>query len=210
MAIPNRYQLSPGAPITTFSYIDFAQSTGYVTFYGVDVLGGTYKITQNTIYAQIGLTSDSTTNGNYELMHDIDFDIVFNRPARINGVFFITIPYKQNSSAGSTSTDFYSVVTIRHWDGSTETDKGTSGSSSTAHNVSSATTEYGVDTHAISVTNVNFRRGETLRVTVQTYGRTNGGGTCSVDVAHDPANRDLWTTGDITRMQILTPFAVVQ
>ena len=223
-------------PLINYDFIDIADGTGYVTYYGAGANGGSYITTPNSntqseyIKTITEGQSVATTLTKY---FDIDFDITFSTPKNIKGDILINVPIGI-AAASTTGEDFsWQVKTSAyHYDGTTETQMGSEATSPiyTINNLQSDVELVArMSNNAllkISQTSVqHFKAGEILRITVEGWFRTDEGGatTADIGIAHDPSNRDdydeepdepatnskrqqIIVTGQPTRLSIQVPF----
>lgn len=217
--LPINIPIPSSNAVQSYEFIDFQQSTGYVTFYGAMTKNNSttaYVLTSRSSTYSWDIATDAGTlsvSGSYQKPIDIDFDLLFIRPIKLRGDFIVSVPIKlKENTGGGQNLRCYSIVKIRHWDGSTETDLGSSGGSSAQRSVS-GTTSYFVDTHKINITKKVFNRNETLRITVELWYTTDSNASGDlIQIAHDPAGRDTSTgfdwTGEIITLKAEVPVAI--
>lgn len=159
--------------LTNYSYVDIADGTGYVIFYGTvigdEVNGTSYKLTPNIVYSDLLQTTYATS-------WDLDFDVEFNTPRTMKGNLFCSFTITSGSNVSSSS-----AIIVRKWDGTTETELARSYSSYKAIAANSYTV-FGADVPIDTLQ--QFKKGESLRITLQGI---SAGGSSSVFI--DPANR---------------------
>lgn len=184
--------------LANYSYSEISSGIGLVNFYGV--VGGatpTYYLTTSTPYS--GPMYTEAINGALAKTHDVDFDIVINKAITIQGNTVVSVPiYCAQVGGGFSNSNIYIVAKVRKWAGAAETDLAT-GTSETRNMDAAVAADrcylFGVP---ISIpNNTKFKRGETLRLTIEVW-HVSGGGNCKVDLIHDPANRIDWVTGNGT------------
>ncbi len=184
--------------LVNVDFTSFATGTGIVVFYAGDVNStaggftpGEYVLSSEPFFSDKG----STFMGN-NVAGDVDFDVVFNRRIEIEGLCIVQVPIQQ-STLGAGSFDTTITARIRHWDGSTETTlvSGTSlqNMGLPGGNVNDAK----VGTIRMTIPRKIFKRGETLRLTIETS--AGGAVNRSVWIAHDPMSRlDVRSAEDTT------------
>ena len=218
MTVPKFFNVPSSAAVPSYDFIDFQEGTGLATFYGVQSKNNAttnYNLVSSTgIYSwNISTTFTDTVDGDYQKGLDLDFDLEFNKAKQLKGNFNISVPMRVVASGSNAR--FYSIVTVRHWDGSTETDLGSSGgvNANSLRTTINGNTKYYMDQHLINISNLTFKKGETLRITIEIWYQIDGGGTPSTyHLGHDPANRDSddqidWS-GNTTQLTVQVPFVI--
>lgn len=191
MARLNRKFQTTSPPLVTYDFSDIAEGTGYNEYFGASV-SNAYALSKNAVYSNQVLTTTYNSSTAYQLFNDIDFDVQFNLPQDIKGTALIAIPIGFAGTATSRLYETYCNVKIRKWDGTTETDIANNTSQSVDN--SADTTKVALNTSVLVSVDINevthFKRGETLRVTIEQYGRqvTNAANADWL-IAHDPKNR---------------------
>ena len=168
-----------GGSVVTFTWTEFASNTGYQVFNLADAAGSLYFLTTQTPYSDLGYSTG---------VIDTDFDILIQKAITTRGDAIITVPLMHhNNTGGAKNIQTKTTVTVRHWDGTTETGLGTDDNTETSPAMAAAGTEEFIQTFKITLTEKHFAEGETLRVTIATDNTGTTGGTQYI--AHDPANR---------------------
>lgn len=193
MGIPPKYQKSTEGAIASYSYTDIAEGTGKVIFYGLnDKINTTksYFLTTNTLYSN-DINTQAAASGASALILDIDHDIKFNKPQNLKGKVRVNITIGgRTTSAAPNSWNAYGILKLRKWDGTTETEiaqaqtETTSGGGGAINTKESKQMCVTIDASS-SVT--HFKKGETLRMTIEIYASQTGSGNCGY--AHDPQGR---------------------
>ena len=170
---------------------DFATGTGFISYYGAKVtIDGTVA---NDKYI---LTTDSslipTADETDLISTDIDFDVTFLIPKRIEGEMTLNLP--QYIGAGVQNGRLW--ATIIHYDGSTETNM----VAQTACYFRQNTEGYFENALKLTVPLTHFAVGETLRVTI--YGE----GTQLNRLSHTPIASNTNYTKSGGRMTVRVPF----
>jgi len=223
--------------IVSYDYFDYSNGTGYDIYYGAKGSNGEYiTSTIAVMYSEEPHTAIAeevnmpVTYGNAKI--DVDFDILFNIPRDIKGDILLNVPVGiVGKDGGSTGSWVWYVNGIAyHYDGSTETQIGT-GASEEFRSQTLADNE--VDTaNKVMLVKMNvpsvqhFKKGETLRITVQLFARTYGTSGNERDgivgIGHDPANKNdyAWKyagstvkqqiilDGNVTQLSIHVPFRI--
>lgn len=204
MAFNQKFQDPGEAGIVSYDFVDIASQTGVIVFYGGRTnQSGAYILSNNTYYSDKLSTAYSFSGTTWTLALDKDFDVTINKPFTINGTCIMSVPLKVSKQTG-TSGEGRMDIYLRKVSGGVETDLlALSGATFTAV---AADTSYYLDTVSGNVSNIHFKKGDTLRVTVMVYAQRNGGGDNTiVALGHDPANRstndgesDNWSTTPTT------------
>lgn len=177
-----------------FNWVDVSSGTGYVLFdgYASPLAAGTeYVLIPSTIADDVtsvatvgnGLTTtiDPAVSGVMAKRGEIDFDMsVFNIPQTVRGDVYVRAPSTGTISGAGTRT-VKLIVKFRKWDGVTETDIA---SGETANQNFSSHVTFG-QTVKIVVPRTLFKKGETLRITVEYWGQ-DVVGTFAYTAGHNP------------------------
>ena len=184
-------------PLASYDFIDILAGTGYITFHGGSCAGQA----ANYVLSSQAFPADDSTNasvaglftrsialtGTDVKVIDVDFDAVINLPINLKGLLIAWAGMTCTASDASSKT-FYPVIRLRKWAGTTETEI----ANATLIAVPSITT--GTDFHvtrnvSMNIANtVHFKKGETLRLTVEVWG-SKSGGTVTLELYHDPLGR---------------------
>ena len=200
--VPQEFPTPSEAAIASFSFTDIAEGTGIVVFQGAnskEVTTSSYYLAQNILYSNNGFTAGNTAGTSFVKVLDLDFDIVFNMPQRIKGNVRANITF----GAGLTNTaesgaDVKAIMKVVHYDGTTETIIGTANSpAATGSNMGGQVGEIDYETFnikAVVATSQHFKKGETLRIILELYGKRTGANEGTVRFLHDPKDRIDTTT----------------
>lgn len=178
--IPVIYRNQGEGSVASYDWIDLADGLGYVTLYGATAnISGAGILTKNTLYSdKIG--TDYTVGGGWAKISQINFDSIINKPLTIRGKTLINVPIAGNHFVADTGAGYIHAY-LR---------KVTSGTTVEIANLSTAHIK---TTHAF-MTLINletpltlFKKGDTLRLTVEVWG--SDGGTGIISIGHDPKNR---------------------
>jgi hypothetical protein len=186
--LPQNFQAISNV-LANYNFVDIASGTGYINFYA----GTTVDL---KLLSNFSFDSDIVSETNVNIVHgtanvllyDHDFDVVLNRPLDISGLGIATVPVKVVFGSGGNHCWVYVIAIVRKWTGAVETDI-VSNTSRSQYAVGAAT-NYGMLSIDLNCPLTHFKKGETLRLTIQLYGSNNdvsadGTGT----YAHDPKNK---------------------
>lgn len=197
MGVKRIYRNTSEGSIASYSYLDIAEGTGIVLFYGVmlkDSSSSHYELTtQTSFYSKSADTSATHAYTADEVkMLDIDFDTVFNTSKRIRGKMIAAVPH--NNGDPSTANKYsqqYVIVRLRKWDGTTETEIASAQSETYTGAWSQQISQF-YELLELNIPNiVNFKAGDTLRVTIEIWSPAGGmAGNGNVSrLLHDPKDR---------------------
>ena len=186
--------------IVTFDAEDFADGTSVVILKGSTtkadtttsyVLQKTDNFSNDIETKVIGMTTSFT-----KLMN-LDFDLTpmeLSRTAK--GTAVINVTLAMQSTAASATCNGYIIANIKHVDAaSAETNLGTAMSETITSPASAGGIKAKTVQIKIALTEKHFAQGETLRLTIEGWGKRNAGdNTQNIFIGHDPQNRD-GTTG---------------
>lgn len=205
---------NPGNAIASYSYEEIASGLGYISFYAYNSTDSTSTkyglITETSIKSYVKVSSGTVAmsgDTNQKLL-DIDWDITMDDPRTLNGRCFIQIPFYAYVSSGNYTQ--YLIVKLRKYSGTTETDLGTV-QSTNFNNVNNLTTATPPKMFVLDITNTPFKRGDILRLTLESYYNPGGGsGSLTQYVGNDPnARADATVTGlETTQLKLDVPFRI--
>lgn len=214
MTVPVVFRNQGERVITSFDYTDIADGTGIIDYQGFscETSGGvTYKLNRQATYSsQIETTQALTAINTYQKEMDLDFDLTtFNLPQTLRGKAIIQFAWGHDAYTGGNTNNAYIIAKLRKWDGTTETE--------IAHiqtetlDITNGVTKYRIANMPITIPQTLYKKGETLRLTIEGWALTNGGGS-NLTIGHDPQNREgnvLTAANDmITKMDLYTPFDI--
>ena len=194
MVLPTPF--STAAPlVASFTFAELASGTGFIRVYGYDTIDDTtttLSLGEQVVFSQNQETSMSPnltgTSGTFAKVADLDFDLsVFNSSRTLRGTAHITLAYAIGGTGGDTES--YIIARLQKWDGSTETSIATTQTPTLAFSGSTVTELANMN---IIVPETHFAYGETLRLTLEHWGKYTGGATANtgITVAHSPKNAD--------------------
>jgi len=206
MVLPEPF--STASPVlANYDYFDIAEGTGVVIFYGAEHEEGGVKgyfLSNIPTYSNSVMVRTNPTSTSYTKLKDNDFDVTFNTPKNINGKLRVALTL---GSLITTATGYsYVIVKARHWDGTTETELG-SGTTKTL-TASGAVDSVPTNTE-IDIDDVHFAAGETLRITIELWGKKSEAGTVgNMGYGCDPKNRKsvFKKDDDTSVMEVMVPF----
>jgi len=175
---PKFTKFSTASPvIVSYDFYDLSTLTGYKSFYCGNYSNGEFILTTIQFYSQ---------NGYLNGAHDTDFDLSINEATTLKGNGIVNIPWKIFHQSPAGSTTWRCVVTLYHYDGSTETSLATD-------TIDFDTGYMGVDTTkdvmgAFKLANIDkhFKAGDTIRLNITV---SNIGGAAQEYMGIDPMNR---------------------
>ena len=222
MALKKKYQTKESA-IASYDYTDLAEGTGVVSFFGSDNRsisgpGRLYSLSKGVLYSNDINTQEANTTATFVLLLEKDFDVVFNQPQNLKGIVKINITLGGRTVSTAPNTwECYAILKLKHVEdaidiGEAQTETVTGGGG-------------GINVHAsktlqaiidASSTAIHFKPGETLRMTVEIWGKRPSGGSSNVGFGHDPkgrldetpANGGIIRDEDSTIFQINVPFII--
>ncbi len=180
MALPQTYRKTRERVLPTGSLIDVATGRAYTTFYAGDTASGK-RLTTYQYYSHDGATT-SSNNGTL----DLDFDALIEKTIIIDGTCVVNVFWRCASGSGPYNADSTITATLRHYDGSTETDLGTDNASKSVTGVTAGDEVDFLISLSFDVIRKVFKKGDILRLTIASTG---AGGTVRVIIMHDPKNR---------------------
>jgi len=204
---------------TNYNYYDIADGVGYKIYYGAEGDNGEYIVTPNQVYSErIHTLVEESVTSTYVKKIDIDFDLTFNVPKNIKGKLLVNVPVGVYETQVE-DIYFYVVIKANHYDGSTETLLATGTSRAFFRDDT-----YDPDLFSqmalckCDITTLkHFKKGETLRLTLEVWAKSGDAEANSVDIGigHDPYSREdiaygnlgpIIEAGKATRMEIHIPF----
>ncbi len=199
MTLQQKIPIIPQPAVASYDFFDIEERTGVQIFYGYATTDNgtvTYGMTRQTPYSDYVFTKGSTANLTDTKLVDIDFDLKFNLPQILKGIFKAQIPFigGLENTAGLAATH-YVVMKVRHWDGSTETELA-SNTKSKVLTVQNSSTAEGITAfcQAELTTPTHFKSGESLRITIELWGDgTSTNGSIGA-ILHDPKDRTFGST----------------
>jgi len=189
----------------SFSTTDIFQGIAYIDAYGTkNNTGANFIVITVADYNSDPIqtvTSAVAVDTTFGKEVDIDFDLEITKSTTFDGQFFANIPTA--ITPASQTAEWYSIVRIRKWDGSTETEivnaQGVGSSTSTGTNKSH------LDAVQVDFPRTRFQKGQTLRLTIEIWAKTTAS-TSNIEIylGHDPIERTstVFPTDDHTSTQL--------
>lgn len=195
-----------GSELVNYDFFDIAAGTGVITFYlgQTSYNGASSAILSNqtfysdkvaTVFQTAASPVSSQLSGSiWTKFQDLDFDVALNKPLNFKGTAIVNIPFGMYEG-DDTQPFHYINARIRKWDGTTETEIAQASGSVYNKSTGGAST-YGYGLSAIKIpmsSTYHFKKGETLRLTLEQYGKKGAIDNAHVTVyymlGHDPKNR---------------------
>jgi hypothetical protein len=181
-----------GEVLANFDFRDLASGTGFVEYY-IAELQDSDVLSSVLIYSKgiERIEIKTGSQGTYTKIQDIDYDITFNMPQTLKGTAIVNVNHGYSIAANGGSAKSYIIATLKKWDGASETTLGTNTSDAiedTATSDSFKNSEMvALD---IDITQILFKKGETLRLTIEQWTQWNGNASqVAFAIGQDPKNR---------------------
>ena len=181
------------AKLVNYNFEDLASGTGYITIYAGNTFtdsAKTYKLSNFTFYSDKVATSGagSTDDTYFHQSQDLDFDVEFNLPQLIKGKTIVNVPIAIQGYTSARNYDTFAHVRLRKWDGTTETE--IADASGASVQTVGNTAAHAMSAIELDVPLTHFKKGETLRLTIEQWDRVDASSTVSaVYIGNDPMNR---------------------
>ena len=198
MAIPTIFTNKKEEAIASYDYIDIAEGTGIVQFYGAlkGTSGGTsYMLTTEQIYSQDISTLVPSTPQSY------NFDLAaFNMPRIIKGTAYVSISLYIDGSG-----TLVAAAKVQKGSGGTYSD--------CCDQVTSSSKVDGTPTDSmllipLTINETHFKKGDNLRLVITISGDAHAGN----EFGHDPMNRDgtnITAAKNLsTQLKLFLPFKI--
>ena len=186
--VPHNFLESGELAVASYNFFDIADGTGVIEFYPTEAATATSTFVQRLVNSTSHYSENNgvtTATGSL----DIDFDVTFNRPQTLDGTMYVAIPIAAKASSGTITISV--TLTIKHFDGTTET---TLGTAQTSPVLSTTTTSEWVSQMIIltwDIARTLFKAGDTLRITLTDTISGNG----SQAIGHSPIGTQRTATG---------------
>lgn len=155
MAIPTTFPPVQNQAIASYSYTDIAEGTGMTNFYLAQTIDSTG--TNTILTTQLARSAVNEISTGDAAGREDDFDLTaFNIPKTIEGTALISFHQRDTDSTSNNSV----TITIKKWDGTTETELGTN----TTETINDESKRVLLE---IPLTRTHFRKGDVLRVTMK-------------------------------------------
>ncbi len=222
MPVPPVYRRASES-ITSYPFRDIADNTGVIVYYGgIEERASTISsgvLIADTLYSNYINSQGPTPDASFTLVIDRDFDVIFNAPANMKGKIRVNITVGGRTiSAAPNAWQAYAILKLRKVDldsneieianAQTKTTSGGGGAVNTKHSENML-----IELDA-SADVTHFKIGETLRLTVELWGKRTGTNPVKVGFAHDPKDRNDVTAinggiiedADSTTLKMHIPF----
>lgn len=199
------------------SFQEFADATGIVYLYGADDQDGNGFLTPSTTIPSATIQKKVSMTSSYTKLIDMDFDVLLNKPLNLKGNMIISSPVKTDVSTGSNAGYSYTIVRLRKWDGTTETELFSGTSVVVIRDGNAVYDGEMLSIVKIPVTLTSLKVGETLRITIEVWGKYSGSpSTHNIFFGHDPLNRISinqstnggFASGEYTRLSVALPIVL--
>ena len=199
---PNLQKFTTASPvIASYDWVDLADGTGYVILDGyasTDTVGTNYYLRKGAITSDPG----GIATANVTITVSKTFDTTtFNIPRHVKGNMSLTFSIATTGAGGSSTA--HVTAGAYHYDGTTETQMGSTQTSVTISSSSAAT-----NVLTIEDLDKQFGAGDLLRIKIDLV-VTSGGGNTRTQFGHDPLNRnyiDLSAATNPTYFKVEVPF----
>ena len=203
--LPEDYRKSPPF-VVTFDFVDIVTGTAYINLnlaLTVEDETDKYVLTNLSLYSDRVLTvvsaSPAVTNV-FELIQEIDFDVVLNQPLTLNGNVLISVAVGMGEGDDDAYAEYIHAKLRKIPVGGSETEIADARGSDYAKGAGGAgSVETAVDAISIPVSNVQLKTGETLRLTLEQWGKSSGQPVTGYwYIGHDPKGRAVSAKDDKT------------
>ena len=175
--------------IATFSFSEISSGVGYVEFYLGYVGNGDQRlilVPQDN--SQVFRSFSPTEQASPVLALDHDYDFEIQDTVTFEGEAYINVPIAAHNTGTTNDISIYIIAKIRKWNGSSETDLSSGGQSATL-NLGATSEEYSITQCNPDISRTTFKKGETLRVTIEVWYSAPASTAGTVKYATNPANR---------------------
>lgn len=183
--MPVNFPIPGEQAIASYDIQDILNGLGYEQFYlcaFTDSSATTYAMIANTIYGDPKIIS-----GTQDTTQTFTFDSsIFNTPRTVKGTLYCDFSLMVDHASGQNAGTGYVVVTLYHYDGSTETSLGTAQTDTVSLGSSGGAREKALK---FALTEKTFAVGDRIRVKVQVNSSGGTSGTSVTRVGVDPRNR---------------------
>lgn len=212
--LPVKFRKSSPANLASYSFIDLAEGTGVVLYYGAshkEQSTVSYYLSTTAMYSN-DIQTDATSAGSPAAkVLDLDFDLKYNLPQVVKGKVRVNMPIGVYFATGSGNSTIYIIAKVRKVSNGVETDIASAQSESLSP-ASASTNNDKVVNVEIDVPQTQYRKNDTFRLTIELWWDENFSGTTSAGVAHDPKNRapsgNHFDSTLPTQMTVLVPYRI--
>ena len=186
---PKPFPTPTGNTIVTHDFIDIASGTAYITLFGGNTKTD-YHLTSYQYYSDVigtnvtpGITTDTKEQ-------DIDFDVTTNNSMTLEGTAIINLVLSAYAAGSTGDVSTYAILKLRKWDGTTETEIANA-TTQTLSNTTDDTSKYLTTAVNLTIPRTRFKKGDTIRITVEQYATIRGNSVCKVGIVNDPKGRAI-------------------
>ena len=177
--IPKILPSQPPLAIATYNYIDIEDGSGVVVLFGASHSEEgtiTFFLSQNVSYSNDVVINGLTTSATAVKILDHDYDITFNQPRDMKGKVRAILSIGNGTTVAGKAHETFAIIRVRHWDGTTETEIANVQSDTMTRTVGANAPESQTMNVEIDVPTLqHFNRDETLRITVEIWGKSADG-----------------------------------
>lgn len=198
--MPINIPIPSSSSITTYNFQDIADATGVALYYPAmekDSAGVGYFLGSNTAFYSYSSSVSVTVPqaGTYANLWEQDFDVVLNTPRDVKGTVYYNIPSQAYGNIGG-NVRWYFIVELYNVSGGTPTLIGSSLQGDSFTSGTGGTWVERMTALKDTLPRTHFKIGDTLRLHIEMWAYIAiSGGTGSVSIGVDPANRELLSGG---------------
>ena len=182
--IPENYRKSP-ASLISLDFVEAATGTGFVTYYAGE--GLTNSLSNNVFFSNTVITTGGLVDQtSYTKELEMDFNVEFTIPQTIEGTAIVEVPVGL-WTASATSDSQWMYITARIKNSAVEI--ATANSPIWATGAWGTGYKYQMRTVHITVPKTRFKKGDTLRLTVEYWAKGNAATAKTTFIGHDPEGR---------------------
>jgi len=213
MAIPLKYRKSGETSVISYNYTDISTGTGVVKFYGFsskELTTDSLRLSTEALNTNLLTETATQTSSDFTLSGTYNFDLtVFQLPQRIKGTALCVIPWAISAVATGTASG-YIIVSLVRVSGGVETVIGTATTETLAG--SDSAIEYQLTTIAVALTQTHLKKGDTLRLKLESMLKKTAATTAIMYIVHDPTEVEegIITKANFKGLQLIAyvPFRV--
>jgi len=206
--IPQLFRGNQSPSIASYDYVDIANGTGYITFYGFNGSNSgstSYALTNQVAWsAKVVLPHNAGVVSAYTKTAEYNFDTILNTPRVVRGKAIINVPLSVTATAGNYNYAYASCAICKVVSGVETVVGWASGALVEQSNAGTNHIQSGI---VFDCPQTNIKKGETLRLSVEVWSFCNSTG--ATDVGSDPKNRTATAFGtDPTQLKADIPFRI--
>ena len=193
LANPQLTKFTTASPVlATFSFQELTSGQSFLSLFPMRQEDS--SSIKNSLVSQILIsnplaTGSSAATGSFTKIIDLDFDALINQNFDIAGNAKVNLVHGARSYSPSRTAEYYTIVKVRRWDGSTETDLGSvqTVTHTYASGAGSNFFSWKQESLDISLSESRINTGEFLRVTFEVWAKQ-GSNSVNIVIVHDPDN----------------------